>query len=227
MSHKSAEAEPSRQKNETLTRVGKIIVVTGRSGSGKDSVVDKALLEQELASLGVSKVITCASRSPRDTERHGVDYFFKSHQEILLMHAEGQLVEPPVETGTSYKATSKDQIMRVMAGENIIWRVEMTRAMEVARGEFFDRIFPSDIAQLLKQTARVVFIDVDPEDLEKRRKSRDKDRYNPEEYRQRDDQEVVIAEQCRSVCHHIIKNRDGQLSDTIFEFISVVRQIVG
>lgn len=69
-----------------------LVVLSGPSGAGKDAVLD------ELARRGhrFHRVVTCTTRPPRDSERHGVDYFFVSDAEFdalvesdgLLEHAE-------------------------------------------------------------------------------------------------------------------------------------------
>ena len=60
-----------------------LIVISGPSGVGKDSVI-KAMKERDLP---FHFVVTATSRPPREDEVHGVDYFFITSDEFNRMIA--------------------------------------------------------------------------------------------------------------------------------------------
>ncbi|QEK39250.1 guanylate kinase [Candidatus Nesciobacter abundans] len=64
-----------------------VIVLVGPSGSGKTS------LSCMLVDFGFYKPITCTTRSKRDSEKHGVDYFFLSEYEFLQRKELGKLAD--------------------------------------------------------------------------------------------------------------------------------------
>lgn len=137
---------------EQVSTSGRLIVITGTSGSGKDSIVDEILQLEEIISKGYRKVVTHATREKREGEIEGYSYYFIDESTIFEMHERGELVEPPTSTGDSYKATSKKELLKVVEeGQNLVWRIDLSRAAEVASGEFFDNMFESELANVLKE----------------------------------------------------------------------------
>jgi guanylate kinase len=73
-----------------------LVVLTGPSGTGKDSVRDelKKLLDRPYAFA-----VTATTRPPRPAERDGVDYYFVSRDEFQRMVDDGDLLEHAVVYG--------------------------------------------------------------------------------------------------------------------------------
>lgn len=94
--------------------------------------------------------------------------------------------------------------------------------MQVASGDFFDQIFEPNTAKVLKESTKVVFIDVDKETLEQRRKYRDGSDYNPSEYQERDRQEDEIIEKNRHLIKFQLSNPDGELEQTANKLINEI-----
>ena len=67
-----------------LNKKGSLIVISGPSGAGKDTVVNK--LKEINNNIWVS--ISCTSRLPRGSEEDGKDYFFltKEHFEEKIIY---------------------------------------------------------------------------------------------------------------------------------------------
>ena len=72
-----------------MKRYPLLIVISGPSGVGKDSVVQRMMEKQ----VPFHFVITATSRPPRSEEVHGVDYFFVSEQEFRDMIERDELLE--------------------------------------------------------------------------------------------------------------------------------------
>jgi guanylate kinase len=64
--------------------VGRLFIVSASSGAGKTTLVN-ALLERIQSLYNVTRVLTYTTRAPRTGEIHGVDYFFVTQQEFLLL----------------------------------------------------------------------------------------------------------------------------------------------
>ena len=60
---------------------GQLIVVSGPSGAGKDTIVKEVLKTNKSAWESIS----CTSRSPRPGEVDGRDYYFLSREEFKFM----------------------------------------------------------------------------------------------------------------------------------------------
>ena len=206
--------EKSTEKRENLGRAGKLIVIAGRSGSGKDYLMDLMLNCDTAQERGMGRVVTCASRAPRNGEQHGVDYYFITQEELFALHDRGELVEEPVATGSSFKGTTKSELSRVLEGCNLVWRIDLSRAADVAGGDFFDRLFDKETAVVMRLSTVVILVDVDQETLIRRRQSRDGDLYDEKEYEERDRQELQILAEFGNKFDHVVENKDGETEQT-------------
>jgi guanylate kinase len=68
---------------------GKLVVLSGPSGVGKGTIVNKLLSRGEKIALSVS----CTTRAPREGEKDGVNYFFLTKEKFLQMIEEGGFLE--------------------------------------------------------------------------------------------------------------------------------------
>ena len=104
-----------------------LIVISGPSGVGKDSVLE----EMKLRGLPFHFVITATTRPPRPEEEDGVDYFFLSQDEFARMIDEGELLEYAV-VYQDYKGIPKSQVRKALAsGKNVIMRIDVQGAETV------------------------------------------------------------------------------------------------
>lgn len=206
---------------EKMTKTGCLLVITGASGAGKDTVMEMLLENPAIKSLNLKKVVTCTDRCPRPGEIHGVHYHFLTNQKLRQMAKNGELVEEITLTGSSNKATPKSEIERLLKSEDLVWRIDPSRAAEVVSGNFFAKHFP-DHAQILQEHTIVLCVTAPKENVEKRRKLRDGDKYNPDEYSARDEQELSHLQilQEKAV---IIDNPEGKLEETISYTTSITK----
>jgi len=106
-----------------------LIVISGPSGVGKDSVLE----EMKSRGLPFHFVITATTRSPRPDEKDGVDYFFLSQDEFARMINEGELLEYAV-VYQDYKGIPKSQVRKALAsGKNVIMRIDVQGAETVRK----------------------------------------------------------------------------------------------
>lgn len=110
---------------------GKIIVLSAPSGTGKSTIIQR-LLQHPGLKLGFS--ISATSRSPRGTERNGVEYYFMSRQEFDDRVARDEFVEwEEVYAGTCY-GTLRSEVERVTGqGRNLIMDIDVKGALNVKR----------------------------------------------------------------------------------------------
>lgn len=96
--------------------MGKVVIFSAPSGSGKTTIV-RALLERYNQ---FEFSISATSRAPRGAERDGVDYYFLSAEEFAEKVAQDAFVEwEEVYAGTSY-GTLKSEVERIWSKGNII-----------------------------------------------------------------------------------------------------------
>ncbi len=106
-----------------------LIVISGPSGVGKDSVV------QALKGRGLPFhfVVTATTRPPRPNEVHGEDYFFVSKEEFARMIEADELIEYAI-VYNDYKGIPKQQVREALAsGKDVIMRLDVQGAATVRK----------------------------------------------------------------------------------------------
>ncbi len=97
-----------------------LLVISGPSGVGKDSVV-RAVIEKNPA---FHFVVTATSRPARPGEINGVDYIFVSEAEFKRMIADDELLEHAI-VHDNYKGVPKQQIREALdSNRDVIMRVD-------------------------------------------------------------------------------------------------------
>lgn len=101
-----------------------LVVLTGPSGAGKDSVLN--VLKQR--KLPYHFTVTATTRAPRPGESHEVDYYFVSKTEFAGMVAGNELLEHAIVYGQE-KGVPKEPIRRALAsGQDVIMRTDIQGA---------------------------------------------------------------------------------------------------
>ena len=106
---------------------GLLIVVSGPSGAGKDTVVSSLLKKQN--NIWVS--ISMTSRKPRGNEIDGKDYFFVSKEEFEKNIKEGNLLEYAT-YNDNYYGTPKSKIKEYLdKGIDVVLIIEIQGALQI------------------------------------------------------------------------------------------------
>lgn len=106
-----------------------LIVISGPSGVGKDSVVQR-MKEREFP---FHFVVTATTREKRANEVNGRDYFFVSKEEFARMIDSNELIEYAIVYG-DYKGIPKTQVRDAFAsGKDVIMRVDVQGAETVRK----------------------------------------------------------------------------------------------
>ncbi len=104
-----------------------LIVISGPSGIGKDTVVD-GLKGRDLP---FHFVITATSRAPRENEVDGRDYFFYTQDKFEAMINAGEFLEYAW-VYSAYKGVPKSQVRKALAsGEDVVMRLDVQGAATV------------------------------------------------------------------------------------------------
>lgn len=96
--------------------MGKLVIFSAPSGSGKTTIVRELLKRFDCFEFSIS----ATSRKPRGEERDGVDYYFLSNDEFRARVERDEFVEwEEVYAGTCY-GTLRSEMERIWAKGNVI-----------------------------------------------------------------------------------------------------------
>lgn len=139
---------------------GRLIVLTGPSGVGKGTLLQALLQAHPELYLSIS----ATTRSPREGEVEGVNYYFLDRPQFEAAIKKGELLEWAEFAGNYYGTPLQPVRDRVAAGGLMILEIELLGARQVAK------IFPDAL--------RIFILPPSMEVLEERLRSRAQD---PEE----------------------------------------------
>lgn len=104
-----------------------LVVISGPSGVGKDSVLNT----MKAAGLPFHFVVTATTRAPRPGETHGVDYFFYSQDQFAELIEADELLEYAV-VYNDFKGIPKQQVRDALAsGKDVVMRVDVQGAATI------------------------------------------------------------------------------------------------
>jgi guanylate kinase len=104
-----------------------LIVISGPSGVGKDTVIQR-MKERKLP---FHFVVTATTRPPRPNEVNGVDYFFVSHDEFAEMINQDELLEYAI-VYNDYKGIPKQQVRQALeSGKDVVMRIDVQGAATI------------------------------------------------------------------------------------------------
>ena len=178
-----------------------LIVVSGPSGVGKDSVLAR-LTEKGLA---FRRVPTVTTRPPRPEERDGVDYRFLTDEEYDRLLASDGLLEHAEVYGLRY-GVPKAPIQEALArGEDVVLRVDVQGAATLRR--------------LVPEAVLVFLAPASVEELEERLR------------RRRTEDDVVLRRRLetarremeqQSLFHYVVINADGRLEEAVERLAAII-----
>lgn len=106
-----------------------LIVISGPSGAGKDTVMQR----MKERGLPFHFVVTATTRPQRANEVHGRDYLFVSGEEFARMIDEDELIEHAIVYG-DYKGIPKQQVREALAsGKDVVMRLDVQGAETVRK----------------------------------------------------------------------------------------------
>jgi guanylate kinase len=178
-----------------------LVVISGPSGVGKDSVVH-GLKE---CGLPVHFVVTATTRPRRAEEIHGRDYFFVSKEEFASMIERDELIEYAI-VYSDYKGIPKQQVREALAsGKDVVMRLDVQGAATVRK---------------LAPEAVLIFLTTQDEaELVERLKARKTDTAEDLSLR------IATARQelkRAAEFDYVVVNADGRLDETVKTVVAII-----
>ncbi len=195
---------------------GKLVVVSGFSGAGKGTLMNELVKKYDQYALSVS----VTTRSPREGEKEGVSYFFKSVDKFKNMIENDELVEY-AKYVDNYYGTPKDFVdSKRDSGLDVLLEIEIQGALKI-KSKYPDAILifvTTPDAQTLRD--RLIGRGTETEEvIEKRLKRASIEAHGVEAY-----DYIVVNDQlneCVEVVDRIIKSEHNRTSDKI----SIIEEI--
>ena len=108
---------------------GILVVVSGFSGAGKGTLMKRLMEKYDDYALSVS----VTTRSPREGEREGREYFFRPREEFKELIAQEQLIEY-ARYVDNYYGTPKEYVeSQLNDGKDVVLEIEIQGALEVKK----------------------------------------------------------------------------------------------
>ena len=125
---------------------GLLVVLSGPSGSGKGTVLKRAMQKNEQLELSVS----VTTRAPREGEIDGVNYYFLTPEAFQNLLAEDGLLEWAEFCGNFYGTPREKIEQRLNEGKDVVLEIEVQGAMKV-RAAFPDAVLIFNLPPSLEE----------------------------------------------------------------------------
>lgn len=113
-------------KLDHAIKPGKLLVLSGPGGVGKSTVAKRL---REAGDFWVS--VSATTRSPRDNEVDGKDYFFVSEEEFTRMVKADEFLEWAEFAGNRYGTPQESVEQALLLGKNVLLEIEIEGAKQV------------------------------------------------------------------------------------------------
>ena len=129
-----------------MKRTGRVFVVAGPSGAGKDTLIREAMKD-----LDIHLSVSATTRQPRQGEENGRDYRFIYDEDFDRLVAEDAFLEWKEVYGRRYGTLKSEVEEAVASGTDVILEIDVKGAQEV-RSRLEDAtlvfIMPPSLAEL-------------------------------------------------------------------------------
>ena len=181
-----------------------LIVISGPSGVGKDSVIQRMRQQGHPFHF----VVTATDREPRPGETHGVDYYFVSTAEFREMITKDELFEHALVYG-QYKGVPKAHARQALeSGRDVIMRLDVQGTATIKR--------------LVPEARTIFLVPATMEVLVSRLRSRSSDSEEQIQQRLRTAMdEMAYLDQF----DYVVVNRQDRLDETIDQILAILTAI--
>ena len=113
------------------TRRGMLLVISGPSGTGKGTIIERLMAEDKSLVFSVS----ATTRAPRPGEKDGVHYHFMTVERYQELIAQDAFVEHAQVHGNYYGTLRSEVYQRLERGENVVLDIDVQGALNVIASE--------------------------------------------------------------------------------------------
>jgi len=110
---------------------GSLFIVAAPSGAGKTSLVNALVAKYQQIKLSVSHT----TRTPREGEVDGKDYFFVSQEQFAQMRDAGDFLESATVFDNSYGTSSAAVMSELERGHDVILEIDWQGAQQVRKNQ--------------------------------------------------------------------------------------------
>lgn len=165
---------------------GKLVILSGPSGVGKDTVID----EWRRTDPDVTRVVAYTTRSPRPGEQDHVDYHFVSRDDFLRQANDKRFLEFKEVHGNLYATPKHDMEEMLEQGKIAVLKIDVQGALAVMN---------------LRPDATSVFL-LPPSMAELERRIRDRGTEDPAQLQRRLDNALGEVDQAPKYRHQIVND---------------------
>ena len=115
-------------KPDLLPKEGKLIVISGPSGTGKGTIVNRVLQETECHFS-----VSMTTRKPREGEIDGVHYYFVTEEQFVDNIAKDGFFEHAATYGNRYGTPKGPILEKLSKGIDVLLDIEMQGALQVKK----------------------------------------------------------------------------------------------
>ena len=133
-----------------MNKRGVLMVVSGPSGVGKDTVID----EFKFKCPTITSSVSATTRAPREGEVHGKHYFFLEKDTFKAMVEKDEFLEYAVTGAGDYYGTPKQFVEEMLeAGRDVLLKIDVQGAVNVKKA-FPDAVLAIIVPPSMKELWR-------------------------------------------------------------------------
>ena len=129
---------------------GNLIVISGPSGAGKNTIVDRLLEVNPNTWLSIS----ATTRDPRGEEKNGINYYFLNRKEFEKRISNNDFLEYAEYNGNYYGTPKSNIIEKLNSGIDVILEIEIQGALKIKKqvpNAIFIFILPPSMSELRRR----------------------------------------------------------------------------
>jgi len=205
-----------QKEYNNINSLGALLVITGPSGVGKDSVIGEFLKRNK----DFHKLVTDTNRPPRAGEANGIDYNFFTYDQFIDRVKEDIYLEYMEVRPGEYKGTTKGSIKHILSGDNIILKTDEYAAAHIK--EIIKKNLPEAAEKILEKTMTVYIAPEEWSQLREQYFNRES-KANQEWFLIKLQRDKEMWDRYKDSYDHIVINKRGEMSGTVSQIEKIIR----